>query len=156
MPLCLASRKQICASGIFWFVVVYFCLPLSLGFRAKRHSRGSLFSLHPWRIGLSSGDRTVTSCFLNTKVQFASQMGPTPIIVLVNVGMMYPVVGKSAANCGIRSVAFAADVDTCPFDVPTLILVAIVSSGPCCVFGAIYRCVAPESTIPVCSCRRIF
>ena len=51
-------------------------------------------------------------------------MGPIPIRVLVNLGMMYPVVGKSAANCGIGSVAFAADVATCPFAVPTLILVA--------------------------------
>ena len=89
-------------------------------------------------------------------MQFASKMGPAPISVLVNVGMMYPVVGKSAANCGIGSVAFAADVATCPFFVPTLILVAPVSSGPCGAFSAIYRCVAPESTIPVCSCRRLF
>ena len=135
---------------------MYFFLPLSLGFRAKRHSRGSFFSLHPWKICLPSGDRTVTSCFLNTTVQFASQMGPTPISVLVNVGMMYPVVGQSAANCGIVSVAFAAYVATCPFAVPTLILVALMSSGPYGAFGAIYRCFAPESTIPVCSCRRIF
>ena len=83
-------------------------------------------------------------------------MGPTPIIVSVNVGMMYPVVGKSAANCGICSVEFAADNATCPFAVPTLNLVALVSSGPCGSFGAIYRCVAPESTIPVCSCSRLF
>ena len=93
---------------------------------------------------------------MDTTVQFASQMGPTPISVLVNVGMMYPVVGKSAPNCGIGSVDFSADVATCPFAVPTLILVALVSSGPCGAFGAIYRCVAPESTIPVCSCRRLF
>ena len=76
--------------------------------------------------------------------------------MFVNLGMMYPVVGKSADNCGIGSVAFAADVSTCPFDVPTLVLVSLVSSDPCGAFGAIYRCVAPESTIPVCSCRRLF
>ena len=99
---------------------------------------------------------SVTSCFLNTTVQFASQMGPTPISGLGNVGMIYPVVGNYAANCGIGSVAFAADVYTCPFDVPTLILVALVSSSPCGAFGAIYRCFAPESTITVCSCRRLF
>ena len=64
-------------------------------------------------------------------------MGPTPISVLVNVGMMYPIVGKSAANFGIGSVAFAADVVTCPFAVTTLILVALVSSGTCGAFGAI-------------------
>ena len=70
--------------------------------------------------------------------------------------MMYPVVGKSAANFGIGSVAFADDVATCPFAVPTMILVALVSSGPCGAFGAIYRCVAHEYTIPVCSSRRLF
>ena len=83
-------------------------------------------------------------------------MGPTPMSVLVNDGMMYPVVGKSAANCGIGRVDFAADVSTCPLDVLTLILSALVSSGPCGTVGAMYRCVAPESTIPVCCCGRIF
>ena len=116
---------------------MYFCITLSLGLRAKRHIRGSLFSLHPWIIGLPSGESTVTSCFLNTTVQFASQMGPTPISVLVKVGMMYPVVGKSAASCGIDSVAFAAYVATCPFAVPTFIVLALLSSGPCGAFGAI-------------------
>ena len=99
----------------------------------------SFFSLHPWRIGLPSDDMKVTSCFFNTTVQFASQMGPIPISVFVKVGMMYPIVGKSAANCGIGSVAFAVDISTCPFAVTTLILLALVSSGPCGAFGAIYR-----------------
>ena len=89
---------------------MYFCSPLSLGLRAKRHGRGSFFYLHPWIISLPSGDITVTYSFLNTTVQFASQIGPTPISVFVNVGMMYPVVGKSAANCGVGSVAFAVDI----------------------------------------------
>ena len=31
---------------------MYFCSPLSLGLRAKRHRRGSFFYLHPWRICL--------------------------------------------------------------------------------------------------------
>ena len=69
---------------------------------------------------------------------------------------MYPVVGKSADNCGICSVAFAVDVATCPFTVPTIILLALVSIGPCGVFGATYRCVASESAIPVCSGHRLF
>ena len=89
-------------------------------------------------------------------MQFASQMVPTPINVLVIVGMMYPVVGQYATNCGIVGVAFAADIATCPFAVPTLILVVLVSSGPYGAFCAIYRCFAPESTIPVCSCMRLF
>ena len=107
---------------------MYFCTSLSSGLRLKRHRRGSFFSLHPWRIGLPSGDITVTSYFLNTTVQFASQIGPTPISVFVNVGMMYPVAGKSADNCGIGSVAFAVDIATCPFLVPTIIFFAVVFS----------------------------
>ena len=35
---------------------------------------------------------------------------PSPMSVLVKDGMMYPVVRKSAANCGICRVDFAADV----------------------------------------------
>ena len=97
----------------------------------KRHSCGSLFSLHPWRIGLPSGENMFTSCFLNTTVQLESHMGPTPISVLVKVGIMYPVVGKSSANCGIGRVAFAADVATCPLSVPTLIVLTLVASVPC-------------------------
>ena len=46
-------------------------------------------------------------------------MGPTPMSVLVKSGMMYPVVGKSADNCGIGRVAFHADVATCSLAVPT-------------------------------------
>ena len=90
-----------------------------MGLRAKRHSLGSFFSLHLWRMSLPSGGSTVTSYFLNTTVHFVSHMGPTPMSVLVNYGMMHPVVGKSAANCGICRVSFAADVATCTFSVPT-------------------------------------
>ena len=107
---------------------MYFRSPLSLGLRAKRHRRGSLFYLRPWIIGLPSGDITVTSSFLNTTVQFESQIGPTPISVFLNVGMIYPAVGKSADKCGIGSVSFAVDIATCPFAVPTLILLTVVSS----------------------------
>ena len=71
---------------------------LFFGLRVKRHSLGSFFSLQPVRIVLPSGDSTVTSFFLNTTVQFASQMGPTPMSVLVKDGMMYPVVGRSSDN----------------------------------------------------------
>ena len=76
--------------------------------------------------------------------------------VLVNDGMIYPVVGKYAANCRIGRVYFAADIATCPLAVPTSVVAALVSSGPCGEFGGIYRCVSPESIIPVCCCGRIF
>ena len=51
---------------------------------------------------------------------------------------------------------FSADVATCPLDVPTLIVAALVSSGPRGAFGSMYRCVAPESTIPVCCFGGVF
>ena len=70
--------------------------------------------------------------------------------------MMYPVVGKCATNFGIGRVAFADYVATFPFAVPTLIVAALVSSGTCGAFGVIYMCVAPESTIPMWCCGRIF
>ena len=95
---------------------------LSFGLRAKRHSLGSFFSLQPVRIVLPYAESTVTSFFLNAMVQFASQMGPTPMSVLVNDGTMYPIVGKSDANLGIGGGAFADDFSSCPSAVPTLIV----------------------------------
>ena len=63
-------------------------------------------------------------------------MGPTPMSVLVDDGMMYPAVGKSGYNWGIGKVAFAADVSTYPLAVPTLIVAALVSGVPCGAVGA--------------------
>ena len=57
-------------------------------------------------------------------------MGMTPTIVLVKDGMMYPVVGKSAANYGIGRVAVDDDFSTCLVSVSTLICEAIVLGGP--------------------------
>ena len=71
---------------------------LSFGLRAKRHSLGIFFSPQPVITVLPSGESTVTSFFLNITVQFSSQMGLTPMSVLVKDGMMYPFVGKSATN----------------------------------------------------------
>ena len=64
---------------------------------------------------------------MNKTLQSASQIGPIPINVLVKEGMMYPVVGKSAAYCGTGSVAVAVDLNICPFAVPTVIGVDFVS-----------------------------
>ena len=58
----------------------------------KRHSLGSFFYLQPVRTGLPFGENTVTSFLVKTTVKYASHMGPTPSIVLVKEGMMYPVV----------------------------------------------------------------
>ena len=145
----LYNEGVVCLFGVFSFS------NYSVGFRANHHSLGSFFSLQPVRICLPSGDKTVTSCLVNTTLQFASHMGPTPTSVLVKEGMMYPVVGNSDANSGIGSVAVADDLYICPFTVPTLICEALVVGGPCSADGATYRCVAPESTTPVFFCGRI-
>ena len=50
--------------------------------------------------------------------------------MLVKDGMMYPVVGKSATNCGIGSVAVADDLSTCPVAMPALIFEVLVLGGP--------------------------
>ena len=71
-------------------------------------------------------------------MQFASQIGPTPMSVFVKVGMMYPFVGKPASNCGIGSVAFAIEHATCPFAVSTLIFLAVVFIWTDGAFGAMY------------------
>ena len=109
---------------------------LSSELKANLHRRGSLSCPHSRRIGLSYGDRTVTSSFQNTTVQFASQIGPTPMSVFVKVGMMYPFVGKSEFNYGMGSVAVAIELATCPFASPTLICFSVVSISLYGVFGA--------------------
>ena len=63
-------------------------------------------------------------------------MGPTQMSVLVNNGMMYSVVGKSATNCGIGRVAFTADVVNFPLAVPTLIVSALMLGRLCGAVGA--------------------
>ena len=63
-------------------------------------------------------------------------MGPTQNRFLVKDVMMYPVAGKSAANCGIGSVAVYDDLSTCPVAMSTLICEAIVLGGPCGAYGA--------------------
>ena len=82
-------------------------------------------------MGLLSGNNTVTSCFANKTVQSASHMGPTPTRVLVKDGMMYPIFGKSSANCRIGSVAVTKKLSTCPVAVPTQNYGVLVSGGPC-------------------------
>ena len=119
------------------------------GFRLKHPSLDSSFSIQTVRIDLPLGDKTVTSCLVNTTLQFASHMGPTPTSVLVKEKMMYTVVGNYDANCGIGSVAVADDLSICTFAVPTLIFEALVVGGPYGYDGAMYWCVALEYTMPV-------
>ena len=139
---------------IFLFGVC--CISNSLVcFRANRHSLVSFFYLQPVRVGLHSGDKSVTSCLVNTTVQFALQIGPTPTSVLVKEGMMYPVVGNSGVNCRVGSVAVDDDLSTFSFAVTALICEAIVLGVPCGADGAMYRCVASESTMSVFFCGRI-
>ena len=63
-------------------------------------------------------------------------MGPTPTRVLLKDGMMYPVVVKSSANCGIGSVAVADVLSIFPVALPKLICEALVLVGQCGSDGA--------------------
>ena len=63
-------------------------------------------------------------------------MSSKPTGVLVKDVIMYPAVGKSAANCGIVSVAVADDLSTCLVAAPTLICEVLVLGGPCGADGA--------------------
>ena len=65
------------------------------------------------RIGVCGGESTVTSSFLNTTVQSASQIGPNPMSVFLNVGIIKPFIGKFAFTCGMGSVAMAVEFSTC-------------------------------------------
>ena len=117
------------------FSVVWFSNNSLVAFRAKHHSIGSYFSLQPVRIGLPPGENIVTYFLVNKTVQSASHMGPTSTSLLVKDGMMYPVVGKSAANCRIVIVEVADDLSTCPLAVTTLICEALLLGGPCGAYG---------------------
>ena len=88
-------------------------------------------------MGLPPGNNNVTSCLVNKTVQSTSHMGLTPTSVLVKDGIIYPVVGKSSANCRIGSVAVTEDLSTCTVAVPTLICEALVLGGPCGADGEI-------------------
>ena len=114
----LGRSYTLYAEGIACIFGVLCISNSSVDFRAKRHSLGSYFSLQPVRIVLPPGEKTVTSCLVNTTVQSASHMGPTPTSVLLKEGMMYPVVRKYDQNYGIVSIAVADNLSTCPFSVP--------------------------------------
>ena len=47
------------------------------------------------------------------------------------------------------------ELSSCPFYVPRLTVVALVPGGPYGAEGAMYRWVAPDSTMPVSCCGRI-
>ena len=95
------------------------------GLRANRHSFGISFSLHPVSMVLPPGEKTGMLCLSNKNVQSAYHMGPIPNRVVVKYVMMYPIFVKSAANCGISSVAVSDDLSTFPVAVPTLICGAL-------------------------------
>ena len=127
------GRLYVLSADLLVLLISGFCFVRGslLGRRAKRNSFGIHFSLNPMRMGLPSGNNTVTSCFVNKTVRSASQMGPTPTRVLVKDGMMYPVFGKSAATCGIGSEAIVDNLSTCPVTMPKQIFGVLLSGGPC-------------------------
>ena len=87
-------------------------------------------------MGLPPVENTVTSCLVNKTMKYASHMGTKTTRVLVKDGMMYPVVGKSAANCRIVSETVADNLFTCPVAMNTLIFGALVLGGTCRSAGA--------------------
>ena len=151
----LGRSYALCNEGIVFLFGVWFISNSSVGFRSKRHVLGSFFYLQPVRIGLPFGDNTVTSCLVKTTVNSALHIGPTPTSVLVKEGMIYPVVGKYDSKFGIGSIAVAENFSTCPFSMPTLIVEAFVSGGPCGDDWVMCKWVAPDSTIPVSCCGKI-
>ena len=128
----LYSERVVCLLSVVWCSSNYF-----VGFILKRYSIGSYFSLQPIRIGLPPSENNVTSCLVNSTLQSTSYICPTPTSVLLKDGMMYSVVGKYAANCGIGSVAVADNLSTYSVDVPTLICESLVLVGPCGADGEI-------------------
>ena len=124
-PSKLGRSYTLCAAGVirFFVVSIFYC---PFGLRGKLRSFGRVFSIHPVEIVLPSGDITTTSFFVNKTLQSLSQMGPTPISVLVKEGMMYPVVGKSTANWGIGSLYDVVYFTICQFAVTTTIGEAFV------------------------------
>ena len=83
----LGRSYALCTAGAIRFVVVSI-LSCPFGLKTKRHSLGRVFYLHPIKMVLHSREITTTSFFVNKTLQSASQIGPTPIDVLVKEGMM--------------------------------------------------------------------
>ena len=137
----LYSETVLCLLYVVW------CSSNSLvSFRAERHIIGSYFSLQNVRVGLPPGDNSITSFLVNKTVQSTLHMGTTPTSVLEKYGMMYPVIGKSSASCGIGSLAVSDNLSTFPVAVPTLIYVALMLGGTCGSDEAMLKWVSPEST----------
>ena len=135
----LGRSYALCAEAVVCLFDVWCISNSSVGFRAKRHSLGSFFSLQPVRIGLTFGENTVTFCLVKTTVKSTSHIGPTPTSMLVKEGMMYPVFGNCDTNCGIGSVALDDDLSNFPISGTALIYEALVLGGPCGSDGAMYR-----------------
>ena len=113
---------------------VYCSRSFLFSIREKRHSFGISLYRHTVRMGLPPGENTVTSWLVNKTVQSASHMGLTSTRVVVQNGMIYPAVRKSAANCGIGSAVVAHDLSTFLVSVTTLLCGVLVLGGP---FGAV-------------------
>ena len=59
----LGRSYALCAEGVFCLFDVWCISNSSVGFRAKRHSLGSFFSIQSVKIGLPFGENTVTYVF---------------------------------------------------------------------------------------------
>ena len=66
----------------------------SLGFREIFQRRGPEFSRHPVSTGVTRASRTITAARVNFNVQSASYIGPAPIKVWQNPGVICPMIGN--------------------------------------------------------------
>ena len=63
--------------------------------REKRQSSAPAVSRQPVGLGVLSEAKTVMYCSEKVTVQYASHIGPMPINMFLNGGMMWPMVGKA-------------------------------------------------------------
>ena len=94
--------------------------------REKRHRLSMAVSRQPVRMGVLSEAKTVTARFDKVTVQSASQIGPMPISVCLNVFMIWLVVGNSWTSWGMADSDVPAELATWSFAVTTFTFGAVV------------------------------
>ena len=97
------------------------------GRREKHQSLAPAVSCQPLRMGMLSGEKTVTSRLEKVTVQSASQIVMTPSNVCLNVSRMWPVVGKAWTSWEMADLAVPEERATWLFAVPTHTFGAVVS-----------------------------
>ena len=92
----------------------------STGCRAILQRRGSEFLRHPVSTGVPRASRTITAARVNVTVKSASHIGPNPIKVWRNPGIICPVIGNPDGSWGKFKSPVPVDCCDWPVAVPTL------------------------------------